>query len=184
MHTKRMPLDGVNLDAVARSTDGYTGADLASVCREAGLAAYREDPGAAKVCQRHFDVALGLVMPSVTKEVMDGYEDAGRRIRRRRTGWDSVPFYGRSVPPAGALVTLAVVVAGGPRGSLQPPLGERLHGGVRIPGASRHDTYARSLEPLHRTAPEAPADERGDIELSQHIDELAVTPAARTDDIG
>ncbi len=184
VHTRRMPLDGVDLDAVARSTDGYTGADLASVCREAGLAAYREDPGAAKVCQRHFDAALGLVMPSVTKEVMDGYEDAGRRIRRRRTGWDSVPFYGRSVPSAGALMALSVVVAGGPRGSLQPPLGERLHGSVRVPGASRHDAYARRLEPLHRTAPEAPADERGDVELPQHVDELAVAPAAGPVDRG
>lgn len=94
VHTRKMPLDGVDLGSIAEATDGYTGADLASLCREAGLAAYREDRDAEKVCQRHFETALGLVGPSVTDQVMESYADAGKRIRKRRTGWDSVPFYG------------------------------------------------------------------------------------------
>ncbi len=96
VHTKRMPLEGVSLEDVAARTDGYVGADLAAVCREAGLAAYREDPGSEHVCQRHFDSALSAVGPSVTQAVMDSYEDMGRKAGKRRTGWENVPFYGRS----------------------------------------------------------------------------------------
>ena len=96
VHTRGMPLDGVDLEGVAAATDGYVGADLAAVCREAGLAAYREDPDADRVCQRHFDAALSAVGPSVSQADMEAYEALGRKIRRRRTGWDNVPFYGRS----------------------------------------------------------------------------------------
>ena len=96
IHTRRMPLSGVDLDAIAAVTDGFVGADLAALCREAGLNAYRENPSAEHVLQRHFDRALTVVGPSVTPETMASYEDMGKKIRKRRTGWDSVPFYGRS----------------------------------------------------------------------------------------
>ncbi|MDO5862326.1 MAG: CDC48 family AAA ATPase [Thermoplasmata archaeon] len=94
VHTRRMPLDGVDLQAVAAKTDGYVGADLFALCREAGLAAYREDPDSEKVLQRHFDAALGAVGPSVSQADMDAYENVGKKIGKRRSGWDNVPFYG------------------------------------------------------------------------------------------
>ncbi len=96
VHTRKMPLKGVDLDAVAASTEGYTGADLAAVCREAGLCAYREDRDADEILQRHFDAALTEVGPSVTPTMMRTYEDLGRSMRRRRIGWGDAPFYGRS----------------------------------------------------------------------------------------
>ncbi len=94
VHTRRMPLGDVDLVAIAAMTDGYVGADLAAVCREAGLAAYREDPDADKVLMRHFESALKAVGPSVTQDMMDGYENLGKSMRKRRAGWDNVPFYG------------------------------------------------------------------------------------------
>ena len=94
VHTRRMPLGDVDLAAIAAMTDGYVGADLAAVCREAGLAAYREDPDADKVLMRHFESALKAVGPSVTQDMMDGYENLGKSMRKRRAGWDNVPFYG------------------------------------------------------------------------------------------
>ncbi len=95
IHTRKMPLaSDVDLEAVASATDGYVGADLAAVCREAGLAAYREDPGADSVRMRHFEQALTAVGPSVTQDMMDNYENLGKSMRKRRTGWDSIPFYG------------------------------------------------------------------------------------------
>ena len=94
VHTRRMPLGDVDLAAIAAMTDGYVGADLAAVCREAGLAAYREDPDADKVLMRHFESALKAVGPSVTQDMMESYENLGKSMRKRRAGWDNVPFYG------------------------------------------------------------------------------------------
>ena len=94
VHTRRMPLGDVDLAAIAAMTDGYVGADLAAVCREAGLAAYREDPDADRVLMRHFESALKAVGPSVTQDMMEGYENLGKSMRKRRAGWDNVPFFG------------------------------------------------------------------------------------------
>ena len=94
VHTRRIPLGDVDLAAIAAMTDGYVGADLAAVCREAGLAAYREDPDADRVLMRHFESALKAVGPSVTQDMMEGYENLGKSMRKRRAGWDNVPFYG------------------------------------------------------------------------------------------
>ncbi len=94
IHTRRMPLKDVDLKLVASATDGYVGADLAAVCREAGLAAYRENPDADSVQQRHFDQALSTIGPSVTADMMESYENLGKSMRKRRTGWDNIPFYG------------------------------------------------------------------------------------------
>jgi SpoVK/Ycf46/Vps4 family AAA+-type ATPase len=55
----------VDLGILAGDAEGYTGADLAAVVREAGMAALQEDIEAAEVAQRHFVAALQQVPPSV-----------------------------------------------------------------------------------------------------------------------
>ena len=94
VHTKRMPLKGVDIDEIAKNTDGYVGADLEAVCREAGMNAYRENANIEYVGKRHFDSALNTVRPSVDAELMKSYENMGTEIKKRRTSWDSTPFYG------------------------------------------------------------------------------------------
>ena len=94
IHTRRMPLDGVDLDEMVSRTDGYVGADLEMICREAGLAAYREDREAAKVTMAHFLKALSEVPPSVSQAQFDFYDGYGRDAKKRRTSWDKTPFYG------------------------------------------------------------------------------------------
>jgi len=93
IHAKNMPLNDVDLDHLAELTDGYVGADLEALCREAGMEAYREDPEILTVEARHFTAALNNVKPSVDPELMKSYEDIGSRMKKRRTSWDSTPFY-------------------------------------------------------------------------------------------
>ncbi|GJP54935.1 hypothetical protein CLOM_g13943 [Closterium sp. NIES-68] len=51
---------------LAARSEGYTGADITAICREAKLAALEEDLTAACVGMRHFDKALGTVKKSVS----------------------------------------------------------------------------------------------------------------------
>ena len=89
-----MPLKDVDLGKIATATDGYVGADLSELCREAGMNAYREDPNIEYVMQRHFDEALLAVPPSVSKDVLDSYNNMDRTLRKRKANYDRVPFYG------------------------------------------------------------------------------------------
>lgn len=83
IHTRDMPLGKKKLlsenerekflDDIARSTEGYTGADLEALCREAALLALRESIDAEIVTRTHFDEALLKVRPSVTKNTVDAY---------------------------------------------------------------------------------------------------------------
>ena len=76
VHTKKMPLSSdVVLDELAVKTDGYVGADIEAVCREAAMAALREDLKSKEVGKKHFDAALKLVSASVTPDVQKSYKE-------------------------------------------------------------------------------------------------------------
>ncbi len=75
IHTKEMPLsEDVDFEELTEVTDGYTGADIESVCRETVMLALREDINAKGVEMRHFRDALKKVHPSLAENIMDYYE--------------------------------------------------------------------------------------------------------------
>ena len=75
VHTRNMPLaEDVDLEELAEKTEGYTGADIAALCREAALTALREKGRPTKVIMRHFAEALKKVQPSVSREDISRYE--------------------------------------------------------------------------------------------------------------
>ncbi|KAG2450863.1 hypothetical protein HYH02_004696 [Chlamydomonas schloesseri] len=80
VHSRKLPLaPDVDLEAVAAQTDNYTGAELAAVCREAALAALREDlQGAEVVAARHFAAALAAVRPALSAAELAKYASWGR----------------------------------------------------------------------------------------------------------
>ncbi len=75
IHTKNMPLGkDVKIKDLAKETDGYTGADLEALAREAAMVALRESMNANEVRKKHFDEAMKKVRPSVTKQSIDVYK--------------------------------------------------------------------------------------------------------------
>ena len=74
IHTKKMPLrKDVDFEELTEVTDGYTGADIESVCIEAAMLALREDIDAAQVEMRHFRESLKKVRPSLAENIMEYY---------------------------------------------------------------------------------------------------------------
>ncbi|MBR9677532.1 CDC48 family AAA ATPase [Candidatus Woesearchaeota archaeon] len=84
VHTKNMPLKNVTLKELVDKTEGYAGADIEAICREAAILALREDIKAKEVTHEHFEKALQKVRPSVTKEIEKAYEDIQKHFTQAR----------------------------------------------------------------------------------------------------
>ncbi|AUX08104.1 AAA family ATPase, CDC48 subfamily [Halalkaliarchaeum desulfuricum] len=95
VHTRDKPLaDDVDLDSLARRTEGYVGADLEAVAREAAMAASREfvhsvspeevgeSVGNVRITADHFEQALDEVNPSVTAETRERYEEIEQQFQK------------------------------------------------------------------------------------------------------
>ena len=81
IHTRNMPLaDDVDLDELAELTEGYAGADIEGICREAGMIALRENMNANVVKMEHFMKALKEVHPSIDEEMMDYYKEMEKKL--------------------------------------------------------------------------------------------------------
>ncbi|MEF8827330.1 MAG: AAA family ATPase, partial [Halapricum sp.] len=98
VHTRDKPLaEDVDVDDLAARTDGYVGADIEALCREAAMAASREfinsvDPedvddsvGNVRIESEHFEAAMDEVGPSVDKETREQYEEIEERFDRRES---------------------------------------------------------------------------------------------------
>ncbi|MFB6229084.1 MAG: CDC48 family AAA ATPase [Halobacteriales archaeon] len=108
VHTRDKPIaDDVDLGRLAGETDGYVGADIESVCREASMTASREfigsvDPeeigdsvGNVRISRAHFEEALEEVGPSVDQETRERYEGLQSEIGHEAPGQDE-PAVGRT----------------------------------------------------------------------------------------
>ena len=75
IHTRNMPLGkDVDIKHFATITEGYSGADMESLVREAAMLALRRDIDAKTVTKKHFDEALGKVRASISKKTIDTYK--------------------------------------------------------------------------------------------------------------
>jgi len=101
VHTRDKPLaDEVDLDDLAARTDGYVGADVEAVAREASMAASREfidsvspeeiddTVGNVRVTMDHFEHALDEVAPSVDEDARKRYEEIEEQFDRAEPGED------------------------------------------------------------------------------------------------
>ena len=64
VHTKDMPLaSDVDIKKLAKSTDGYVGADIEAVCREAAMLTLRNNLEASEIPNKYFKEAIDKVKP-------------------------------------------------------------------------------------------------------------------------
>ena len=70
-----MPLaKNVDLKELAKLSEGYTGADVEALVREAAMLALRENRDSKEVKMKHFDEAILKIKPSVTKGTIEVYK--------------------------------------------------------------------------------------------------------------
>ncbi|ETV97927.1 hypothetical protein H310_09243 [Aphanomyces invadans] len=83
IHTRKMPLaPDVVIRELAKATTRYSGAELASLCREAALCAMQEDVEALHIAKRHFDFALAQIVPQINDSMLaffDAYRESHAR---------------------------------------------------------------------------------------------------------
>jgi transitional endoplasmic reticulum ATPase len=78
IHAKGMPLSSFSMKDILGGMEGFTGADIEAVCREAALIAMRA--GKKKVTKGHFEDAITRVRPTVTPEMLEYYSKMEERL--------------------------------------------------------------------------------------------------------
>lgn len=78
IHASDMPLSKFSMKDVLGGMEGFTGADIEAVCREAALIAMRA--GKKKVTKGHFEDAISRVRPTVTPEMLEYYSKMEERL--------------------------------------------------------------------------------------------------------
>jgi len=91
IHTKLMPLaKDVNVNELVKQIDGYSGADIEAVCREAAMLSLRENINSKEVQLKHFKSALKTVKPSLSKQDVEKYEQI---VETKKKGSPQTPTY-------------------------------------------------------------------------------------------
>ncbi len=163
IQTREMPLDGVNLEAVADLSVGMVGADLKALCQKAAYFALRRQvpdlsgpvPDTMTLVQEDFLQAIREIKPSVLRSVevespAIAWEDIGGLEAVKQTLQESVEgalLYPDLYAQTGAKAPRGLLLWGAPRHG-QNPAGQG--GGGPGPGQLHRRQRSRAAEPLGR----------------------------------
>ncbi len=82
VHLRGMSLEkDVDIDELVAKTEGYVGADIEAVCREAAILQLRKDITAKRVSRTAFEEALAKVRPSSSKDIEESYREIEKHFR-------------------------------------------------------------------------------------------------------
>jgi transitional endoplasmic reticulum ATPase len=84
VHTKEMPLKKIDLDGLASKTEGYSGADLEALVREAAMTALRSNIDAKEVGVNDFSDAIVKIKPSISKDLFKQYQKIAEEIKKTK----------------------------------------------------------------------------------------------------
>ena len=95
VHLKKTPLaKDVKISELVKLTEGFVGADIEGLVREAALAALRRDMSIKEVSKADFEEALRRVQASVSKETAQRYKKIeDYHLKRARAGLEVGPIY-------------------------------------------------------------------------------------------
>ncbi len=96
VHTKNMPLaSNVDLAKLADLTEGFSGADIENLVREAAMAAVRKDWKPKPVDMKHFEEALNEVRPSLSPDDVKRFLALAEQVKKRqpRSSSETLPGY-------------------------------------------------------------------------------------------
>ena len=95
IHTKNTPLaKDVKMFDMVKQTEGYVGADIEALIREAALNALRKDKEAKEVSKEDIDEAFRKVKPSVSTETAQRYKKIeDYYLKRAKAGLETGPLY-------------------------------------------------------------------------------------------
>ncbi|MEM0496829.1 MAG: AAA family ATPase, partial [Acidilobaceae archaeon] len=83
VHLRRVPVaSDVDIDKLAELTEGYTGADIEAIVREAVMLKLRDKLEPGPVEMKYFLKALEKVRPSLTSEDVERFERTYRELKR------------------------------------------------------------------------------------------------------
>jgi transitional endoplasmic reticulum ATPase len=83
IYTKDMPLSKeVSLPSFARTTKGFSGADLEALCREAAMNALRTNAEAKEVTSSDFKKAMEKIGPSITPDMENWYQSLTQQFKK------------------------------------------------------------------------------------------------------
>jgi AAA family ATPase len=75
-HLNKLPTSPdhpIDIDELVRKTEGYSGAEIVAVCREASLSALDENIQSMFIFMRHFLQAIRKITPRITQEMLQFY---------------------------------------------------------------------------------------------------------------
>jgi transitional endoplasmic reticulum ATPase len=73
---------GITYKKLSEKLNGYTGADIEAVVREAVISALRADKKATKIKEKHILDAIKKIKPSINKNALDAYEGALKEVEK------------------------------------------------------------------------------------------------------
>ena len=88
LYTKNMPISkDVKISELPTSLklDGFVGADIMALCREAAIIALRQDENAVEVSRECFSLARQKIHPTVTSQVYDYYQKVETSFKKAST---------------------------------------------------------------------------------------------------
>lgn len=71
----------VNIEMLAQQTDGYSGAEIVALCKNAAFLAMRDNLHAAQIDADHFQKSLTIVVPRTNRKTLDIYEKFEKGIQ-------------------------------------------------------------------------------------------------------